>query len=112
MMCRSSDGSRSTGGVKVIAETASKACGIIDAAGNGEELGKALHDGERTVEYYTELQRKALATIARVVPAGQKNDVTESLKSLDKGLGDLRQAHDRPAQGCGGENVETVIDEN
>jgi len=59
-------------GVKVITEKATEAETKVRSAKDGTELGKALADGIERIEYYTGLQKQAVESIGRLVPADRK----------------------------------------
>lgn len=59
-------------GIKVIAEKSGDEETKVRSAKDGAELGKALADGIEIIEYYTDLQKKAVESIGRLVPADKK----------------------------------------
>ena len=74
-------------GVKVILEETKEIKERISQADDGVELGKILYEGIKTIQYYTDLQKKALITIERIVSEKEKkaayNYLVEYLKNID-----------------------------
>jgi len=61
-------------GIQVILEKAVQADTRITNAQDGTSLGRALSDEIERMEYYTELQKKALESIQRIVPAANREE--------------------------------------
>jgi hypothetical protein len=66
-------------GVGAILEKTSQMMDRLDAADGGAAIGKSLHDGIRTVEYYAGLQKTAMSTIERLVGDDDKKAVEKQL---------------------------------
>ena len=54
-------------GITVIIEKSGEMMERIGTAGNGTDFGKLLYEGTKVIDYYTDLQKKALAGIERIV---------------------------------------------
>ncbi|HUT62851.1 MAG TPA: M28 family peptidase, partial [Anaerolineae bacterium] len=68
-------------GVKVILEKSSEMNDRLVHANDGVALGKVMTEGVNVIEYYTEVQKKALVSIERIV---SKRDRGQSQKMLSK----------------------------
>jgi len=73
-------------GVAVILDKAKEMQNRIARADDGVSLGRILFDGTRAIEYYTGLQKQALAGIERIVADDEKKDTR---KYLSKYLKDI-----------------------
>ncbi|MFC1694072.1 M28 family peptidase [Candidatus Latescibacterota bacterium] len=71
-------------GISVIMDKAGEMQGRITEANDGISLGKALHDGTKAIEYYTGLQKQALAGIERIVADGEKDKAAKYLSNYIK----------------------------
>ncbi|MCE5251444.1 M28 family peptidase [bacterium] len=75
-------------GIGIVAEKAAEADATLMKAGDGAALGTALADGIERIQYYTDLQKKALDSIGRIVPADKKNETHDATvyyaRSLDE----------------------------
>ncbi len=78
-------------GVQVIRDAADGAVAKVLAA-DGASLGAVLADGLERIDYYSGLQRKALASTGRIVEAARKNDFTADLAPYDTSLGEIGQS--------------------
>ncbi|MDP2984652.1 MAG: M28 family peptidase [Candidatus Latescibacter sp.] len=76
-------------GMDVIAEKAEQANARIMNAGNGESLGKLLTDGAETIEYYTGLEREAITSILRIIPADRKAKASAALDPYRRNLDEI-----------------------
>ena len=66
-------------GLQVIMDKSSDMRNSLERVHGGEELGKALADGVRIIEYYTGQQKAAVAGIERIVPQDIRNCVRDDL---------------------------------
>ncbi|MFC1650596.1 hypothetical protein ACFL2X_03400, partial [Candidatus Latescibacterota bacterium] len=75
-------------GIEVIREKSKEMKSRMFEAGDSESLGKILADGIKTIRYYTDLQKKAIDSIERIIPGDKLDGARESLaeykNSLDK----------------------------
>ena len=87
-------------GVKVILEKSAEMNTRLKNANDGVALGKVLAEGARVIEYYTELQKKALGSIERIVSESNKNQaqriVSRFIDNTDD-FGSLSVKHFRKA---------------
>jgi hypothetical protein len=57
-----------------------------DGVSPGKILGEILADGVKTIRYYTELQKTAMDSIERIVPADKKAEALKNLAASKKSL--------------------------
>jgi hypothetical protein len=73
-------------GVKVILEKTKEMTKRLSDAADGVEIGKAVYDGTKTIQYYTELQKTAMSTIERLVDEDSKKAVRKLIEPYLKDL--------------------------
>ncbi len=76
-------------GIQVIRDTADGASQKLAGAKDGAALGAALAQGIERIEYYTGLQKKALASIQRIVEPARKADFQRVSLPFDAALGEF-----------------------
>ncbi|HUT62945.1 MAG TPA: M28 family peptidase [Anaerolineae bacterium] len=77
-------------GIQVILEKALQAHENLMSAKDQVSLGKALSEGLVRIEYYTELQKKALDSIQRLVSLDIKNETRASMAPYARSLDEFR----------------------
>jgi len=76
-------------GVKVILEKIKEMNERISQADDGTELGIILHEGTKTIRYYTDLQKTALSSIERIVSEDEKKTARKYLEKYLKNIDDF-----------------------
>jgi len=76
-------------GVNVLIEKSNEAYERMLRASDGAELGRALEEGTRAIDYYTGQRKKALESILRLVSADGKKDAERTLDLYIGNIGEL-----------------------
>ncbi len=76
-------------GVNVILQKSKEMKERMLKADNGEALGEILADGTNVINYYTDLQKKALDSIERIVPEDEKTATRKYLSKYKDSLDDF-----------------------
>lgn len=79
-------------GVQVIRDTADGAADKLLAAQDGAALGSALAEGLERINYYTGLEKQALASIERIVEPNRRASFHEASAPYAASLGDIGTA--------------------
>jgi hypothetical protein len=80
-------------GVQVIRDIAGAAADRVIAAKDGAALGSALDEGIARINYYTGLEKQAVASIERIVEPDRRASFREASAPHVASLGDIGAAH-------------------
>jgi len=75
-------------GMKIVLEKYLDMTGRIDAVSDGVDAAKLLYEGEKAILYYTELQKKALFSIERIIPEAQRREAHRFLTGYADAIGE------------------------
>ena len=82
-------------GIRVILEIAAAANENLLSADNGTSIGIALSGGLERIRYYTELQKKALESILRIVPPEKKDEVRKLISPYKSTFDDFEKSQSK-----------------
>ncbi len=76
-------------GMEIILQKHSEMLGRLATAKGGESIARAAKEGMRTIEYYTGLQKEALASIERIIPTEKRMEARKSLAPYARAIDEL-----------------------